>query len=137
NTRKLLENLDFRSAWPDPKSQDFLPAFLGRVFQIASLKNLLGVVSIDEGVSVDLHGEFSSELITPEQAKLYRTRGFEHAQLMNDAAKIAPADTSLFLYIHGHLGDLLRMVLAAVEPALRTNLEDAFRNTGRYQSLDQ
>jgi hypothetical protein len=137
NTRKLLENLDFRGSWPDTKSQDFLPAFLGRVFQIASLKNLLGVVAIDEGVALDLHGEFSSELITPEQAKLYRTRGFEHAQLMNDAAKIAPADTSLFLYVHGHLGDLLRMVLASVEPALRTNLEDAFRNTGRYQSLDQ
>lgn len=137
NTRKLLENLDFKKAWPDPKSQDFLPAFLGRMFQIASLKTLLGVITVDEGLAFDFHGEFSSELITPEQAKLYRTRGFERPQLMNDAARIAPADTSLFVYVHGHIGDLLRMILASVEPALRTNLEDAFRNTGRYQNLEQ
>jgi hypothetical protein len=137
NTRKLLENLDFHGAWPDTKSQDFLPAFLGRIFQIASLKDLLGVVSIEDGVSFDLHGQFSSELVTPEQAKLYRTHGFERAQLLNEAARIAPADTSAFVYVHGHIGDLLRMVLASVEPALKTNLEDAFRNTGRYQNLDQ
>jgi len=134
NTRKLLENLDFHGAWPDPKSQDFLPAFLGRVFQIASLKEILGVLSVDEGVSFDLHGQFSSELVTPEQAKLYRTHGFERQQLLNEAARMAPADTSVFVYVHG---DLLRMVLASVEPALKTNLEDAFRNTGRYQNLDQ
>jgi hypothetical protein len=136
NTRKLLENLDFHGTWPDTKSQDFLPAFLGRVFQIRSLKDVLGVVGVDEGIALDLHGEISSELVTPEQAKLYRTRGFERVQLLNDAAKIAPADTSFFLYVHGHIGDLLRMVLASVEPALRTNLEDALRNTGKYPNLE-
>jgi hypothetical protein len=137
NTRKLVENLDFHGSWPDVKSQDFMPAFLGRIFQISSVKDILGVIAVDEGLSFDLHGEFSSEIITPEQTKLYRTHGFEQSQLLNDAARIAPADTSLFIYAHVHLGDLLRMLLASVEPALKTNLEDAFRNTGRYQNLEQ
>src|SRR5690349_20875779 len=42
NTRKLLENLALSGPWPDPKSQDFAPALLGRLFQLPSLKNAIG-----------------------------------------------------------------------------------------------
>jgi hypothetical protein len=137
NTRKLLENLQFKGPWPDTKSQDFLPAFLGRLFQLGNTKAAIGVLDLDEKFALDLHGDLSSELITPEQSKLYRTRGFDRDQILLDVARLAPADTSLFLYGHAPMGDLLRMMLASAEPALKKNLEDAFRNTGRYQSLDQ
>ena len=137
NTRKLLENLQFKRSWPDVKSQDFLPAFAGRLFQLGGVKTAIGVLGIDEGIALDVHGELSWELLTPDQAKLYRTRGFDRDQILLDVAKLAPADTSLFLYGHAPIGDLLRLMLASAEPALKTNLEDAFRNTGKYQSLDQ
>ena len=137
NTRKLLEQTRFRGPWPDTKSQDFGPAFLGRLFQLGSLKAAMGVVGVDEGVSLDLRGDLSSELVTPDQARVYRTRGFDRDQFLFDVARLAPADTALFLYAHAPLGDVLRMALASAEPALKQNLEDAFRNTGKYQSLDQ
>ncbi|MFN0241524.1 MAG: hypothetical protein ACKVWV_01395 [Planctomycetota bacterium] len=137
NSRKLFENLRFTSAWPNPASQDFLPAFLGRFFQLHSIKNAIGVVGIDEGVSIDLHGDFSSEQISAEQERLYRVRGFDQNTILADTARLAPADTSLFVFLHAGVGDLLTMIVAAFEPALRTNLEDAIRNTGKYQSLAQ
>lgn len=137
NTRKLFENLKISGVWPDTKSQDFAPAFFGRLFQLGSVKNTIGVIGIDDGAAIDLHGEFSSEQITPNQNRLYRTRGFDQNQLLGEAARLAPADTALFVYMHGNMGDLLRLMLESFEPALRTNLEDAFRNTGKYQSLAQ
>ncbi len=137
NSRKLLENLGFKGEWPDSKSQDFFPAFTGRLFQLGSMKNAMGIVGHDGGLTIDLHGEFSSELITREQERLYRTRGFDRAQLMNEAAQLVPADAALFVYVHGHVGDLLRQLLASIEPALRQNIEDAFRSTGKYQNLEQ
>lgn len=137
NSRKLLEQTRFRGPWPDTKSQDFAPAFLGRLFQLGSLKAAIGVLGLDEGVALDVRGELSSELMTPDQVRVYRTRGFDRHEFLDDFARLAPADTSLFLYAHASPGDLLRMGLASAEPALKTNLEDAFRNTGKYQSLDQ
>lgn len=135
NARKLVENLALPNPWPDTKSQDFGPAFLGRVFQLASVKSLIGTASFDEGFQLDLHGELSSELLTTEQERIYRQRGFDRDTLEN-VAKMVPADASFFAYAHGTVGDLLRLTLASVEPALRTNLEDAFRNTGKYPTLE-
>ncbi len=137
NTRKMFDNLKISGAWPNPKSQDFFPAFFGKLFQLGSVKEAIGVVGIDEGAAIDLHGGFSSEQITEDQKRLYRTRGFDQNQLLNEAGRLAPADTSLFLYMHADTGDVMRLVLDSFEPALKTNLEDAFRNTGKYQSLAQ
>jgi hypothetical protein len=136
NTHKLLENLGLRGPMPDTHSQDFTPAFLGRLFQLPSVKSIIGVASVDEGFNADLHGEFASEVLTPEQQKFYRTRGFGRDELLKDVASMAPADTSLFLYLRGNIGDLLRLALASCEPAMRSNLEDAFRNTGKYPNLE-
>jgi hypothetical protein len=136
NTRKLLENLAIKGTVPDTHSQDFTPAFLGRLFQLPSMKNIIGVVGADEGINADLHGEFASELLTPEQQKFYYTRGFDRKELLEDVASMAPADTSCFLYVRGNLGDLMRMALASAEPALRQNLEDAFRNAGMYTNIE-
>jgi hypothetical protein len=137
NTRKLFDNLKISGAWPDPKSQDFFPAFSGRLFQLGSVKEVIGVVGIDDGAAVDLHGGFSSEQISEDQRRLYRTRGFDQNQLLGEAGRLAPADTSLFVYLHADTGDVMRLMLESFEPALKTNLEDAFRNTGKYQSLAQ
>lgn len=137
NTYKLLESIGFKGEYPDTKSQDFAPALLGRLFQLASMKNVMGIVGHDGGLQADLHGEFSSELITPAQEKLYRLRGFDRAALVNEAAKLAPADAALFVYFHAPIGDLLRQILASMEPALRQTIEDAFRSTGKYQNLEQ
>ncbi len=136
NTRKLLENLQVKGTFPDVHSQDFAPAFLGRLFQLPSMKNIIGVVGADEGFSADLHGEFASELLTAEQQKFYYSRGFDRDELLRDVAIMAPADTSLFVYLRGNIGDLMRMALSSCEPALRQNLEDVFRNTGKYPNLE-
>lgn len=136
NTRKLLDNMGVSGSIPDVASQDFTPAFLGRLFQLPSLKNVVGVVGVDDGAQIDLHGEFASETITPAMQKLYRTRGFDQIELLQQAAQMAPADTALFVYLRSDVGDLLRTMLEAAEPALRTNLEDTFRNTGKYPNLE-
>jgi hypothetical protein len=122
--------------WPDPDSQDFLPRYFARLFQIGSVKSMTGVVGFDNGVTLDLHGELSSELMTTEQKRLYRQRGVERDWLLQRAARMAKADSSLFLFLQSDLGDLLRLALDAAEPALRSNIEDVVRSTGEYNSTD-
>ncbi|MBL8856912.1 MAG: hypothetical protein JNL28_00185 [Planctomycetes bacterium] len=136
NVRKLLENLGHRGPTPNPASQDFTPAFFGRLFQLPSVKNVVGVVGVDEGLTVDLHGDFASETITSEMQKFYRARHFDQNELLFQAAQMAPADTALFVYFRGDLGDTMRSMLAASEPDLRRNLEDLFRSTRKYPTLD-
>jgi len=135
NTRKLLENLGVTGPWPDTKSQDFTPALLGRLFQLPSLKNAIGVLGTESGVQFDLHGEFTSEHITGDMAHVYRTRGFDKPTL-EEVARLAPRDTGLFAYLHAPVGELLRMVRDSMEPAMRSLIEDTFRGTGRYPNLD-
>jgi hypothetical protein len=135
NVRKLLENLGVRGQLPNPASQEFTPAFFGRLFQLPSVKNVVGVVGVDEGMTVDLHGDFASETITPEMQKFYRSRHFDQNELLFQAAQMAPADTAFFGYFRGDLGDTLRSLLAAAEPDLRNNIEDVFRQTRKYPNL--
>ncbi len=136
NVRKLLENLGVHGQVPNPASQDFSPAFFGRLFQLPSVKNVVGVVGVDEGVTVDLHGDFASETITGEMQKFYRSRHFDQTELLFQAAQMAPADTALFAYVRGDLGDTIRSMLDAAEPDLRRNVEDLFRQTRKYPTLE-
>ena len=122
--------------WPDPESQEFLTAFLGRLFQLGSLKSFAGVTGFDRGVTLDVHGQLSSELMTSEQKRIYRQRGVERAWLKHNAARMARSDSALFLYLQIDLGDLLREILAAAEPALRSNVQDLVRSTGEYNGVD-
>ena len=135
NTRKLLENLGSSGPWPDTKSQDFVPALAGRLFQLPSLKNAIGVLGTDGGLQLDLHGEFTSEHITGDMARVYRWRGFDRPML-EEVARLAPRDTGLFAYMHAPTGEILRMVRDSMEPAMRQLIEDTFRGTGRYANLD-
>lgn len=133
-SRSLGQSLD---PWPDTRSDRFAPAFLGRIFQAPATKKVLGVIGFDEGFSIDLHGTFSSEKISDAQRSIYSRPGFSHADILREVAILAPADTAMFVYIHGPIHVLLDQVFASVEPALRSNLEDAFRQTGRYNALSE
>lgn len=137
DARKAIASLALPKSWPDPKSQEFGTALFGRVFQLGSLKDLMGVLGVDEGVTLDIHGDLSSEQITPEQERLYRTRGFDVKTLFGEAAQLAPRDTSLFVFLHAPVSDFLHILLGSCEPALRQNLEDLFRSTGKYPNLEK
>ena len=136
NLRTTFESLELPDPWPDPKSTSFAQAFLARLIQAPACKNAAGIVGFDGGLSVDLSGTFSSEKITPFQQRVYREKGFEHDQVLQRVARMAPEDTAVLAYLHGPVADLLREALASLEPALRQNLEDVFRSTGRWASLD-
>lgn len=135
--RAYAENMRLSGRWPDPESQDYFPAFMGRLFQLGSLKSAVGVMGFDHGVTLDLHGELSSELMTGAQKRIYRERGVERSWFMSNPAQVARADSAFFLYMEINVGDLLRELLAAAEPALRSNVEDLVRGTGRYNSSEQ
>lgn len=135
NTHKLLEKLDVAGPWPDTKSQDLAPALLGRLFQLPSLKSAIGVLGTSGGLQLDLHGEFSSEHITGDMARVYHAHGFDKAML-EDVARLAPRDTGLFAYLHAPTRELLHMIRESMEPAMCREIEDTFRGTGRYPNLD-
>ena len=122
--------------WPDTKSDRFSQAFLGRLIQAPSCKDVHGLVRFGQGVQVDLSGSFSSESVTPFQSRLYRVDGFERDQMLRNAARMAPADCVLFAYMHGPIADLLAQVFDSVEPAMRANIEDAVKSTGHFRSLE-
>jgi hypothetical protein len=130
--RTLAENLKLSGRWPDAGSPYFTTAFLGRLFQLGSLKSLAGVAGFHRGIQVDLRGDLSSELISPVQKRLYQARGAERPFLENEVARLARSDTSVLLFVQTGIGDLLREMLAAAEPALRTNIEDLLRATGEF-----
>jgi len=133
---RLLATLALPEPWPDTRSQDFMPAFLGRLFQASSLKTTAGVVQAGEGASIDLFSDLNSERLTTEMQRVYRARGFSREDLLNTAAAMAPADSGLFVYVHAGIGELLKLARESAEKALVSNLEDQFRNTGKYPTLD-
>jgi len=137
DVRKMLESMQMRDEWPDTNSEEFVPAFVGRLFQAPSCKEITGVLGIDNGFSLRLHGEFSSEQINKKQGRFYRQLGFDADDVLSEAAKFAPDDVCMFVYIHGPIAELLQFVFESVEPALRKNLEDAFVSTGDYNNLEE
>jgi len=137
DARRLMLNQGMPGPWPDTRSPMFGPSLAGRLFQVPACKELVGILDLSEGVALDLHGELASEDVTSEQARLYRERGFERADVLRDVASFVPDDAALLVYLKGPIDLLLKMVFDSVEPALRSNVEDAFRSTGRYAGLDE
>jgi hypothetical protein len=105
DARKAIESLKLPKAWPDAKSQDFATGDARAGVPARSLKDAIGVLGVDEGIALDLHGELSSEQITPEQVRLYRTRGVERDALLGAIARIAPRDSALVVYLHAPVAD--------------------------------
>ena len=136
NLRKLQDAMQLKGPLPNPASQEFGEALLGRFVQLPSVKNVVGTLDLAEEFKLDLHGELSSEAITPEMARVYRGRGFDNNELWGEAARAAPPDAAFFGYARLPASEALRAIVASMEPALRVNLEDLFRNTGKYQTLD-
>ena len=136
DVRTMLKNLSLQGPYPDPNSEYFGEALFGRLFQAPACREVIGVIDFEDGFELNLHGEFSSELITSVQNKVYKHPGFSADELQRNIARLAPADTALFVYMHGPVAELLRQVVASLEPAFRSNLDDAIRSMGKYGKLD-
>lgn len=130
--RTLAEEGKRSGRWPDPEAPDYGSRLSARLFQIGALKELSGAIGFDRGVSAHLLASLSSEMVTPLQSRMYRRRGADRSEILREAAALAPGDTGLFAYLEVGMGDLLRELLAAAEPALRSNLDDVLRSTGAY-----
>jgi hypothetical protein len=136
--RALAENVRVAGTWPDPTSTDLATALASRLFQLGAVREVIGTVDFAPTVSVDLVGELSSNVLTPFQQRLYDTRGFDKDRI-RDAARLVHADAGLFVYLHADVGDLLRelrAVVAGVDPAAITNLEDFVRSAWSYPDLE-
>jgi hypothetical protein len=130
--RKLSEQALLSGRWPPPDGPGYLQRLLARFFQIGSIKEIAGVLGLEGGLHAHLHADLTSEMVTPLQERLYRRRGRDRREILRDAAALAPDDTGIFVYLQIGVGDLLREMLAAAEPALRSNAEDLLRSTGVY-----
>ncbi len=137
NTRKLLATMQVSGDWPDKNSQDFLPALGAKFFQLGFVNQVAGVLGLDEGATLDLHGEISTELLNPLQNRTYRRRAVSSDELLNEYAVYAPADASLFVYMKCDIGDLFEQFFASIEPAARELVEDVIPQTGKYRTLQQ
>ncbi|QDV08942.1 hypothetical protein Poly30_44980 [Planctomycetes bacterium Poly30] len=127
--RKMREQCGMTKPWPDPASNQFAPAFFGRLLPVAAVRRLLGIIDFDHGLSVDLSGEFSSELMTAAQERVYRAKEFDQEEVMDVAGFVAD-DATLFSYLRGPIATILDMVLASLEPAAAENLNDVIRAIG-------
>ena len=125
--RAWSENAQLGGRWPDPDSQDFLPRLLARLFQAGSVRDVSGVLGFDGGVTLDLHGELSSELMTTVQRQMYRQRGVDKDWYVQNVAKMVRADAALFIYLQVDIADLLRELFLAADVATRSNIEDLIR----------
>jgi hypothetical protein len=137
NLRGVCEEMGIDAAWPDQKADTFFPKFTSRYFQLNSLNQVSGFLDVDRGVRLDLHASLSSELISPLMKKHYSLDGIGHENLLQNAARMAPADSAVFLYLNGDMGDLLDEALSAAEPAMKQAIEDQFRSTGRYRQISE
>ena len=136
-TRGLMEMLQVSGAWPDKNSQDFLPSLGAKLFQLNTINQVSGVIGIDDGITVDVHGKLSSELMTPLQTRIYGRRAISGEELIRDFAQFAPSDTSLFVFFKCDIGDLLTQVFDSIEPDMRRLIEERFQQSGKYRNLAQ
>jgi len=137
NTRALMETMQVSGAWPDAKSQDLAPALASRFFQMGMVNSVVGILGLDEGISLDLHAQLSSELMTPLQTMNYRRHAVSGEELIDRFAIFAPEDASLFVYLKVDMGDLLTAITDSMEPTMRDLIEECFQATGKYRSLKE
>jgi len=77
----------------DPESEDLITAFLGRVFQVSSIRLLSGVIGFDGGIQANLHGVDSHGVVRlPHYLERIR-RGSIKAQPQVRVTKLAAACT--------------------------------------------
>ena len=132
--RTLLESLQLPGTWPDPKSPEVAEALFAKLFQLGSVRELLGSVKFGSNVKLDLTAELSSDLLTPVQKKLYREGGFDQNFVL-EVARVAPVDTALFVYGHVDLGDLLREAVSVLDESTLGLIEDGVRSVWGYSDV--
>ncbi|HKX45911.1 MAG TPA: hypothetical protein VJP77_04365, partial [Planctomycetota bacterium] len=118
------ERLGWGRGFPDPMSQDVPEALLARVFQPRLVRELAGTLGFRDGLQLDVAGGLVSDRFTSFQRVAYRQARFDHDELRNEVAKLAPADCGLVAYARTDVGGLLGEYTAVMEPALRSNLVD-------------
>lgn len=134
NIAKLRETQGFNKPLLDLGAESFGEAYFARLLPTPAIRRLQGIVDFDNGVSLDLHGELSTELLKADQRQVYRAKGFSREELL-EVARFAPADSTLMLYVRGPVGTLLRMALDSMEPAARDNLNQVCIQAG-YGGVD-
>ena len=133
--RSLSDSQGWPRDLPNPAA-DVLPvALAGRLFQLGLLRDVIGIVGFDKGVSVRLTSLVSAEDMSPVQKRLYRERGFDKSRAL-DVSRLAPADTGFFAYMHADVGDLLREALAASSESEQSNLDDLSRTVWDKSSAE-
>lgn len=137
NLRAMFETFSITGAWPDANSEDFLPKFLARYFQVNLLNYAVGTIGIQNGISANLRGQVSSEAMNAHQARTYRLRGADQAQLRNEIGRFAPADSALVFFLRDNVADLLDAVFASMLPETRQLFADLWQQTGRFRDLAQ
>ncbi len=129
NLRELRESYGLMEGLLKKDDERFTPAFLARLLPLDAIRRVLGVVDFDEGVDIDLSGDFSSELMTAAQERIYRFKGFDQDEVL-EVARFAPDDSTLFVYVRGPIATMLQMVVDSLEPAARRNLEQSLKQVG-------
>lgn len=137
NTRAMFEALGTGDAWPDADSQVPGEKFASRFFRSGMLNRVVGIASFDDGLSIDMHGELSSELMTAMQERNYRLPGADQSELRDRILPYVPQDTALLIYGKARPGDLLSTTLEVMEPAMRDLIADTLKDSGRYPKLDE
>jgi hypothetical protein len=135
NTRAAFEQLGKGGKWPDANSQDPVARFCSNYFRSGMLNRVIGMVSFDGGLNVDLHGELSSELMTSMQTQNYRIGGADSGELRDRILPYVPEDTALLIYGKSRAGDLLSTTFEVMEPAARDLVADALKQSGKYPTL--
>lgn len=136
--RTLAENFKLAGTWPDASAPFLGTALAARLFQIGTLRELIGTLDFGSASSVDLVAELSSNVLTTFQQRLYEERGFDRDQIL-EVGRLVPADAGLFFYGHGDIGDLLRQVIASVrqyDPTAIDNLEDLVRSVWDHPDIE-
>ena len=129
DVREMRESYGLTEGLLSRDDERFAPAFLARLLPLDAVRRVLGVVDFEEGVDVDLSGDFSSELMTSAQERIYRFKGFDHDEVL-EVARFAPDDSTLFVYVRGPIATMLQMVFDSLEPAARRNFEESLKQVG-------
>ena len=129
DVREMRESYGLTEGLLSRDDERFAPAFLARLLPLDAVRRVLGVVDFEEGVDVDLSGDFSSELMTSAQERIYRFKGFDQDEVL-EVARFAPDDSTLFVYVRGPIATMLQMVFDSLEPAARRNFEESLKQVG-------
>jgi hypothetical protein len=132
-----LPGLSLKSSQDEDQASDLLSRSLRALMPSPSCDQASFALK-KEVLEVDLGGALASADITAGLARIHAAPAFDDGRILDaeGVAGIVPADAVLFLYVHGPIADLARVVLGSVDPKLRQFLDEAVTGTGLYEDLD-